>query len=120
MDQPDITAEDFEIPEAIFVGEDDSPFAVEFEEGQFALFVYARIEDAEVSLNIAQGLGYLDESATVKRIEPSEWASIVRSVGPCLSQVMLVFKVTEGGNCCFQIPILDFLRRVNERSEDSI
>lgn len=113
MDQHDIEEFDpnnFELPEAMFVDE-GQPLLYEFEENRFALFTFFRTEVAELALEIAQGFGLIAEKATVKQILPNEWAGIVREIGPTLAEVMLVYRVVEGGNLFHRVAILDFLRR---------
>ena len=114
-DREEFDPNNFELPEAMFVDE-DAPLLYEFEDNQFALLTFFKTEVAELALEVAQGFELIAETTTVKQILPHEWAGIVRSIGPSLAEVMLVYRVVEGGNLFHRVAILDFLRRANQRT----
>ena len=114
-DTEEFDPNNFELPVAMFVNE-GQPLLYEFEENQLALFTFFRTEDAELALEIAQGFELIAETASVKQILPTEWPGLAREIGPTLAEVMLVYRVVDGGNLFHRLPIIDFLRQVNRRT----
>lgn len=105
--------DNFELPEAILVGEDEQLTATEFEEGKFSFSTYSTAEDAELALEIARSYEFLDATTRVRRVQPREWLEFVRTIGPCLVEILLIYRVTKNGQSFWRVPILDFLRKVN-------
>ena len=111
FDQDESDQQDgFGFPEAILVGEDGDALYFEFEPDQCSLLAFYRIEDAVLSLRFAE-----DRPAEAKRIFPHEWADIAREWGPTLIDVLAVYQVTEEGIRFRNVPIVDFLRKANQR-----
>lgn len=104
--------ETFELPEAILIGDDEQLTAIEYDEGKFSITAYLTAEDAALALEIARSYGLIDETTSVRKVRPIEWLEFVRAIGPCLSEIMLVYRVTDVGQFFWHVPILDFLRKV--------
>lgn len=106
--------ESFELPEAVLVGEGEEITAIEFEAGKFSLTAYLTVEDATLAVEIGRSYGVIGDIVFVKKVRPVEWLEFVRRIGPCLSEILVVYRVTEVGQSFWHVPTLDFLRTANK------